>query len=282
MKFIYLSEDQIDQYELFTKDYSVEAEIRKYNENELLKIYYNFNFYKQKTLESVELRKKELNLIEEFLIFKAYILDPTSNKLLGILINKGYNKTLNDYSKIASFSDLIAILKKIGTTLNHLKVLREQEGILKNFAIGDLQERNILVEEKTKNIQFIDLDSCTIDQNISYYAKNLLSLKSHLPKNLGFKYSIDGFKIIKCNFNTDIYCYLAMILKHLFNYDIATKPIDIKSYYNYLEALKEAGLPQPIYDAFYSLFQNQNNLNPYQYLEDIPYTFERKKGQNPF
>ena len=48
MKFIYLSEDQIDQYELFTKDYSVEAEIRKYNENELLKIYYNFNFYKQK------------------------------------------------------------------------------------------------------------------------------------------------------------------------------------------------------------------------------------------
>ena len=73
-----------------------------------------------------------------------------------------------------------------------------------------------------------------------------------------------------------------MILKHLFNYDIATKPIDIKSYYNYLEALKEAGLPQPIYDAFYSLFQNQNNLNPYQYLEDIPYKFERKKGQNPF
>ena len=47
-------------------------------------------------------------------------------------------------------------------------------------------------------------------------------------------------------------------------------------------ALKEAGLPQPIYDAFYSLFQNQNNLNPYQYLEDIPYTFERKKGHNPF
>ncbi len=53
MKFIYLSEDQIDQYELFTKDYSVEAEIRKYNENELLKIYYNFNFYKQNVVLNI-------------------------------------------------------------------------------------------------------------------------------------------------------------------------------------------------------------------------------------
>ncbi len=283
MNHLYISKEKLNNYPLFSQEYSVEAKIRILNEKELLKIFYVVTKEKLETLENIVKYNKILNQINEFLFFKDYIIDEKTHEILGIIIDKSYEKNLFDYAKKANFNDLIKVLKNIGETLEVLKKLKKTEKALTNFAIGDLQERNILVEEKTHQIKIIDLDSCTFYTPTLYHSKNLISLKNTLlPSNLSFKYQLNEYKLINCNFNTDIYCYLMIILKLLFNYDITTSKINIQSYFYHIENLLNQGLPKPIYESLMALFKPINNLNPYQYLEDIPYTFERKKGQNPF
>ncbi|MCI9279290.1 MAG: hypothetical protein HFJ02_00635 [Bacilli bacterium] len=283
MNHLYISKEKLNNYPLFSKEYSVEAKIRILNDQELLKIFHEVTKEKLETLERILKYNKILNQINEFLFFKDYIIDEKTHEILGIIIDKSYEKNLFEYAKKAKFNDLIKVLKKIGQTLEHLKELKKAEPNLKGFAIGDLQERNILIEEETHQIKIIDLDSCTFSTPTVYHSKNLVGLKNTLfPSNLSFKYQLNNYKLINCNFNTDIYCYLMIILKLLFNYDITTSKINIQSYSYHIENLLNQGLPKPIYDSLMALFKPINNLNPYQYLEDIPYKFERKKGHNPF
>ena len=95
----------------------------------------------------------------------------------------------------------------------------------------------------------------------------------YVTKKLGKKYPLAIYSFIP-NHNTDLYCYMVMILKILFSVDITKQ--NFNEFYQTLYALKSEGLPKPLYESFLTLFGPQENQNPYLFLEDIPYPFEKR------
>lgn len=280
MTYIFQTEEELEKLPLLTNTYSIEAQVRIENELEIAKIFYEVTYNKLKTLEYIDKNQKNFKRIPELLLFKSYILNPENEELVGILMNRIYGKTLKDYLDTASFSDKIRILKKLGILLEKIALIKKQEHILVNFAIGDLHEHNILVDEKTEEITLIDTDGCTLEDIISSHSKYLRHLpRENLPSNLRKKYPINTFKNIQCDENTDLYCYCAMILKYLFNYTITSK--NRQSFFNDLEKGLMLGLPKNLLNAFKTLYLPEKNINPYPFLDDIPEAFEKKR-ESPF
>ena len=68
--------------------------------------------------------------------------------------------------------------------------------------------------------------------------------------------------------NSDLYCYNIMILNYLYQ-DNITK-LDISEFYEYLNYLISINFPYELVDAFNKLFENTDNINPYELLDLIP------------
>lgn len=248
MKGIHLTQKEIEKYPLFYHGKSNEAEIREYNSQELLKIFHFYNQNKIDTLKCIDQKRKDLERLPEFLLFKKYI-----------------------YGK----NDLILVLQNIGKILETLNHLRTKENILTDFFIGDLQESNILVDSITKKVQIIDLDSCKIGNNRAFLTKylNFLKTYTHVRQNLGKKYPWDKYNFSN-NQNTDLYCYSVIILKVLFSIDISI--LDLNTFYKMMYKLKQENLPEPLFQIFLNLYNNVDNDNPFRYLENIPHSFEKE------
>lgn len=269
-------EDEINKYPLLTHNKSMEADIHIYNESELLKIFHFYSENKITTLQDLEEMENELKLVQELLLFKKYI--SNRKEIIGILIDKGYEIDLQKFlNETLSFQDLIFVFKNIGCVLEQLDYLRKKEHILTNFFIGDIHEKNILVNKDTKQIQFIDLDSSKTKNNRAYLTKYLNFPKtfSYVKNNLSFKYPWDVYNFSN-NQNTDLYCYMVILLKALFKIDIHLMNLD--TFYKQMLDLKEQGLPEPLFQAFFHLYSPVDNINPYQYLDYIPESFERKRN----
>ena len=275
MKGIHLTQEEIEKYPLFYHGKSNEAEIREYNSQELLKIFHFYNQNKIDTLKCIDQKRKDLERLPEFLLFKKYIYGK-NDLITGILIEKGYPTNLRTY-KIngASFNDLILVLQNIGKILETLNHLRTKENILTDFFIGDLQESNILVDSITKKVQIIDLNSCKIGNNRAFLTKylNFLKTYTHVRQNLGKKYPWDKYNFSN-NQNTDLYCYSVIILKVLFSIDISI--LDLNTFYKMMYKLKQENLPEPLFQIFLNLYNNVDNDNPFRYLENIPHSFEKE------
>lgn len=273
-KKVYFSEHQLRDLPLFCKNKSNESKIFLLNDHELLKLFHFMSDNKLLTLQLMENRMQELHIIKEFVLFQKYAF--VKNKLQGILMPKGYDRTLYTFSNHpnTSYQDKIIVLKQIGMVLEQLKNLREKENLLTDFFIGDIHENNILVNPNTLQIQFVDLDSCKIGNNRAFLTKYLQFLKtySYVRTNLGHKYPCDIYNF-GINENTDLYCYIVILFNVLFSVDISL--LDVTTYNHIVEQLYSYGLPSPLYESFIRLYQPEENTNPYLYLEDIPKTFER-------
>lgn len=274
MERIYLKEEDLRKYDLFCKNGTNEARIYDYNDKELIKYFHSIGDNKIDTLEEIDRQRCDLALVKELLIYKGLVYNHT--KLKGILLDKGYGQTLSIYGSDEnnSWNDKIIVLQNVGKVLEQLKWLR-MEGKLTDFFIGDLQERNILVDKNTKKVQFIDLDSCKIGSNRAFLTKHLEFLKtySYVKNNLSLKYPYEKYNFSN-NFNTDLYCYMVVILKILFNTDITW--LNLNDFYQKMASLKNKGLPEPLYEIFINLYSPKDNVNPYKLLDSMPDGLERK------
>lgn len=274
MERLYKKEKQLKNLPLYYPNKTSEATILDYSETEILKYFHCINENKVYTLEEMERQEKDLKLVKELLIFKKIIL--VNSQVKGIVLDKGYNNNLANFKlENVSFNDLVIVMQNIGHVLHTLQCYREQEGILKTFFIGDLHEGNILVNSKTKNIQICDIDSCKIGSNKPFPTKYLqfYNTYNYVCKKLQNKYPMQNDRAIP-NSNTDLYCYIKMILDILFNFNI--EYLNILDYHKVIYSLREQGLPEPLYQAFINLYHPLDNINPYQYLDAIPFSFERK------
>ncbi len=276
MEHIYLSKENIQNLPFLSNCNSNEAYIFNYNEKELIKLFYFLSNNKIYTLELIDRYYQDFKLIPELLFHKKYIYD--YSKLIGILLQKGYNLTFHNFlnQKDIVYNDIIIVLQNIGKVLEQLKNIREKENKLTTFFIGDMHERNILVDKNSKKVQFIDLDSCKLEDNLASMTKYLEFLKTYnyIKTKLNYKYPYDKFNFSN-NENTDLYCYMVMILKHLFGVNII--PLDLNEFYNQMYFLKEQGLPEDLYQIFINLYNNIPNTNPYKLLDGIPSSFERRR-----
>lgn len=155
-----------------------------------------------------------------------------------------------------------------------MESIRHKEGKLQNFFIGDLQEKNILVDKNTKKIQLCDIDSCKIGDNIPFCARySFLKSYSYVSRNLQVKYPMYNTLFIP-NKNFELYCYIVIIFNTLFHINI--RVLTVPEYYQILYSLKRLGLPEPLFQIFINIYSLADNQNPYSFLDKIPTSLERK------
>lgn len=240
-----------------------------FNKDEIIKIFYasNLNEYEKYYLENKLYTVTELyNLsnkdalpfcvLPESLVYTEKDFKGYSMKYI-----KGNTASQVLKNSAVPFDYSISILKNIGETLQRLNEYRQENDI--ELFISDLHEDNILVTPK-KEIKLIDMDSCKINGNDlspSYYL-----FRNDKFWNLSDKYIPTRFTY-RPNENTELYCYISIILNFLMKSDIKGHSVDdINKYLAYLDTLK---VDSSLLRAFERIYTHGNNINPYNLLETL-------------
>ena len=200
-------------------------------------------------------------VIPEFLV----LLD---NKDLYMAIDYINGNNLGDVLKDKNINirDKKIYLSYIGNTLEEMRHMRENP-LLSDFCLGDLHEDNFIVSNK--KLYTIDLDDAKID-SISPIASYLQvgSLFSYLHTD---KYIIEDynpyFVKYKVDYNTDMYCYIMIILNFLYGDNVNN--MDINDFYCYLDYLYKIGIDSSLLKCFNSIYSDFDNINPMNYIDSL-------------
>ena len=178
--------------------------------------------------------------------------------------NINFRYVLN--SNLYSFSEKIECFKQIGLILDKMKNIRNNTSI-KDFYLCDLYTDNFILNTDTNRINVIDMDSCKINGNnncSSYYLfdNNVIdSVKKYKKKELRW------FTEYEINENTDILCYIIMLISFISGCDI--NKVDIKEFYNYMDYLVNVGLSNKLVSILGKIYSNDDNINPYLLLDEL-------------
>lgn len=200
-------------------------------------------------------------VIPEFLV----LLD---NKDLYMAIDYINGNNLGDVLKDKNINirDKKIYLSYIGNTLEEMRHMRENP-LLSDFCLGDLHEDNFIVSNK--KLYTIDLDDAKID-SISPIASYLQvgSLFSYLHTD---KYIIEDynpyFVKYKVDYNTDMYCYIMVILNFLYGDNVNN--MDMEEFYCYLDYLDRLGIDGSLLKCFNSISSSDDNINPMNYIDSL-------------
>lgn len=215
-------------------------------------------------------KNKDIINIPELVIPESLL--KVENEIMGFTMKYIQGPTLENILKSEEYTikQKIEYLKQIGIILEKMKSVRNSTPI-KNFYLNDMHEGNFILNKKTNKIHVIDLDSSKIGNNETGCAKYLTPLNkiTTVPKYKKLEYPIFGgyFEIDE---NTDLYCYIIMVLNYIYGSNISK--LYIKEYYDYLEYLLKLGISKELIDKLSYIYTNQDNENIYEYLDElIPY-----------
>lgn len=171
----------------------------------------------------------------------------------------------------------IKYLRQIGLILEKMKLRREYTNI-SEFYINDLHESNFIVD-KDDNIRVIDIDSCKINGNGIFNSK-YLSRKSFINEVYKYgknnecntdysyhKYSTDLSGAFIPDENTDLYCYIIVILNFLYGDNVGN--FTLQEFYEYLEYLQYIGVDKELLSYFDKIATCSENENPYELLDSL-------------
>ncbi|MBQ2872974.1 MAG: serine/threonine protein kinase [Bacilli bacterium] len=170
----------------------------------------------------------------------------------------------------------IKYLKQVGEILEKMRKVRKYKGI-KDFYLNDIHEHNFIIEDSTDSVRVVDIDSCKINGNYTFGSRYLspMSFISTTRKYQPEKNGICGGFFVP-SYDTEIYCYIVMILNTLFGENI-TK-MTIPEFYNYLEYLNDIGIDLELLQIFEKILDNDPNENPYELLDCLKNHFGRARG----
>lgn len=169
-------------------------------------------------------------------------------------------------SSLYSFDEKIEYFKQIGLILDKMKNVRDNTNI-KDFYLCDLYTDNFILNTDTNRINVIDMDSCKINGNnncSSYYLfeNNVIdSVKKYKKKELSW------FTEYEINENTDILCYIIMLISFISGCDI--NKININEFNNYMDYLINFGLSNQLVSVLARIYSNDDNINPYLLLDEL-------------
>ena len=192
----------------------------------------------------------------------------SSGKLEAFLMPKITDSlTLRTVLKSSYFShkEKIKYLKELGALLRKCDNLRQKKG-MRNFAIGDLQETNVLVAPGKETIKVIDMDTCRIGQSASSQALYLtpFSLVMYVPSKYKIVRSLGYFET---NRETDLFCYIMIILNYLF--DSTMTNMSLENFYYNLNQLDYSDVNHELLSIFYGIINRGQNDNPDYLLDTI-------------
>ena len=181
---------------------------------------------------------------------------------------KGINLSVILNNPDLTYEDKIHYLKSIGRILEQMQNIRKYTN-LNNFYLGDIHEDNFLVERDKQEIYIVDLDSCKIAGNKSFPGRYLTN--SSLIKYNNTKYQTlsqtDDLADYKIDENTDIYCYIIMILNYL--YDGRVDRLSLDKFYDFINYLEDIKVNIELIECFNKIVVGGNNINPCNYLDTL-------------
>lgn len=200
-------------------------------------------------------------VIPEFLV----LLD---NKDLYMAIDYINGNNLGDVLKDKNINirDKKIYLSYIGNTLEEMRHMRENP-LLSDFCLGDLHEDNFIVSNK--KLYTIDLDDIKIDSIspiVSYLQVGSLFSYLHTDKYIIEDYN-PYFVKYKVDYNTDMYCYIMVILNFLYGDNVNN--MDIEEFYCYLDYLYKIGIDSSLLECFNSISSSDDNINPMNYIDSL-------------
>ena len=181
---------------------------------------------------------------------------------------KGINLSVILNNPDITYEEKIHYLKSIGRILEQMQNIRKYTN-LNNFYLGDIHEDNFLVERDKQEIYIVDLDSCKIAGNKSFPGRYLTN--SSLIKYNNTKYQTlsqtDDLADYKIDENTDIYCYIIMILNYL--YDGRVDRLSLDKFYDFINSLEDIKVNIELIECFNKIVVGGNNINPCNYLDTL-------------
>lgn len=181
---------------------------------------------------------------------------------------KGINLSVILNNPDITYEEKIHYLKSIGRILEQMQNIRKYTN-LNNFYLGDIHEDNFLVERDKQEIYIVDLDSCKIAGNKSFPGRYLTN--SSLIKYNNTKYQTlsqtDDLADYKIDENTDIYCYIIMVLNYL--YDGRVDRLSLDEFYDFINYLEDIKVNIELIECFNKIVVGGNNVNPCNYLDTL-------------
>ena len=181
---------------------------------------------------------------------------------------KGINLSVILNNPDITYEEKIHYLKSIGRILEQMQNIRKYTN-LNNFYLGYIHEDNFLVERDKQEVYIVDLDSCKIAGNKSFPGRYLTN--SSLIKYNNTKYQTlsqtDDLADYKIDENTDIYCYIIMILNYL--YDGRVDRLSLDKFYDFINYLEDIKVNIELIECFNKIVVGGNNINPCNYLDTL-------------
>lgn len=278
MKVITISKKKLDSLELFQLPKEVintEARIYRINyhgQDKILKDLYftSGEMFGSKlfTIESLDTNKEYLP--ESFVIPDSLVSVNGNIRGFTIPFINGINLQSFLSNKKVSIKEQIYYLKKVGELLEQLKNIREHS-YLNDIYINDLQSANFIVTPNNGGLKTIDLDSCKISSNSIFAARYMtersLIAQCNQPKYERVENPRPNSGIIVPNDDTEIYCFIMMILNYLYDGNVSS--MDINTFYAYLNYLDSLGVDKDLLDTFEKIIRYESNTNPVYYLDSL-------------
>lgn len=245
----------VKNHELLKKFYRTEGE---YFSNKLFTI--NELIDNSKIIDNnYLLLPTKLAIVDDQVI--GYIMPYIENKNLATLLNN--SKIDND--------DKLYYLKQIGLII-------EDVNDISNFHIplhiGDIHEGNFIVGDKDNQVYVTDTDSFKIKNNLPYASKYLATnVVINSEEYLRHKYPVNEEGLHIPDYNSDLLCYITMILNTISKTQIHKLPIE--EYYTYLSYLSDIGFGPDIITCFEYIYYNIDNISPLPYFDQIPKNYGR-------
>ncbi len=158
----------------------------------------------------------------------------------------------------------ISLEEKINFLKKYVYILEKVHNYPK-FYIGDIHEGNFLVGSNG-NINIIDLDSSKIGHNNPFPSKYLTTNKEII--NLPKKYTLHDNCLYNINKNTDIFCFIIMLLNTISGINV--NRLTIEEFYEYLAYLKSIGYDSEIIKQLGLIYTNEENYFEKELLDYIP------------
>lgn len=219
------------------------------------------------TLEMLDVNRKYLpeNLcIPDYLTIVGGVVEGfTMPKIEGI----NFSTTLKN--KNITIEEKIYYLKKIGELLHQLEQIRKYTPF-NDFYLNDIHESNFIINPYKKTITAVDLDSSRVCSKANFASRYLTPLA--LLNNVKDKYKIiednsSSLGYVEADSNTDLYCYIIMILNYLYGENINN--LNLEDFYNYLTYLEKIGINKELIEIFKNIVSNKDNENPYDLLDTL-------------
>ena len=274
MKKYRLTKEQLNGVPMYLGFINTESDIIPLyigNEKKVLKKYLYCDELEDK-IYTIEYLEKEKDKFDDRFILPEML--GVNKIVIGYIMN--YIENINLETLLADwnipFSKKIECLKEIGNILEYCKHLRNNYHELSGFYIGDLQVNNFIYNIDTNKINICDLDSCKIGDNEPSSSKYLAWSKGIEKYSHKYPHSDD---VYIPNENSDIYCYIMLIMNFLCNKHVELMEIDeFYKYLNYLDSLKWLGkrlFDKELIDIFSKIYTNEDNINPVHLVESISY-----------